>query len=250
MPSSTSRWRPRASPRARPAADGRICAGRGRPSGDRMALPDRPGRMRKVHLRRACADITRSERLIQRKDTGFGFGFGGARRCPLGAPGFAASGASILLTVRSPGTPPRANPRYPERCRTLASELLSLHRGTPRLGADRTISPASNRRRPGTDGRGSSIRTNDLQYPKLPRYQAALYPDLLVADVLHAHGAPSKALLSRSRLRRAAARPQPEAAAFRSRDLFVEDALSARTSRASRSSGWISAAIMPLEPGP
>jgi hypothetical protein len=33
----------------------------------------------------------------------------------------------------------------------------------------------------GTDldlfGRGSWIRTNDLQYPKLPRYQAALYPD-------------------------------------------------------------------------
>ena len=28
-------------------------------------------------------------------------------------------------------------------------------------------------------GRGSWIRTNDLQYPKLPRYQAALYPDCL-----------------------------------------------------------------------
>jgi hypothetical protein len=28
-------------------------------------------------------------------------------------------------------------------------------------------------------GRGSWIRTNDLQYPKLPRYQAALYPDYL-----------------------------------------------------------------------
>jgi hypothetical protein len=28
------------------------------------------------------------------------------------------------------------------------------------------------------DGRGSWIRTNDLQYPKLPRYQAALYPDI------------------------------------------------------------------------
>src|SRR5882672_12048118 len=32
-------------------------------------------------------------------------------------------------------------------------------------------------------GRGSWIRTNDLQYPKLPRYQAALYPDLLGSDV-------------------------------------------------------------------
>lgn len=30
----------------------------------------------------------------------------------------------------------------------------------------------------GWDGRGSWIRTNDLQYPKLPRYQAALYPDI------------------------------------------------------------------------
>jgi hypothetical protein len=29
----------------------------------------------------------------------------------------------------------------------------------------------------GSFGRGSWIRTNDLQYPKLPRYQAALYPD-------------------------------------------------------------------------
>src|SRR5215217_7750129 len=28
-------------------------------------------------------------------------------------------------------------------------------------------------------GRGSWIRTNDLQYPKLPRYQAALYPEYL-----------------------------------------------------------------------
>lgn len=26
-------------------------------------------------------------------------------------------------------------------------------------------------------GRGSRIRTCDLKYPKLPRYQAALYPD-------------------------------------------------------------------------
>jgi hypothetical protein len=32
-------------------------------------------------------------------------------------------------------------------------------------------------------GRGSWIRTNDLQYPKLPRYQAALYPDFLAGDV-------------------------------------------------------------------
>jgi hypothetical protein len=31
----------------------------------------------------------------------------------------------------------------------------------------------------GVFGRGSWIRTNDLQYPKLPRYQAALYPDYL-----------------------------------------------------------------------
>ena len=32
-------------------------------------------------------------------------------------------------------------------------------------------------------GRGSWIRTNDLQYPKLPRYQAALYPGYLENDV-------------------------------------------------------------------
>src|SRR6267154_5545986 len=35
----------------------------------------------------------------------------------------------------------------------------------------------------GVFGRGSWIRTNDLQYPKLTRYQAALYPDYLGNDV-------------------------------------------------------------------
>src|SRR5262245_16450569 len=40
-------------------------------------------------------------------------------------------------------------------------------------------------------GRGSWIRTNDLQYPKLPRYQAALYPDF--RRELHASPAASKA---------------------------------------------------------
>ena len=29
-------------------------------------------------------------------------------------------------------------------------------------------------------GRGSWIRTNDLKYPKLPRYQTALYPELVM----------------------------------------------------------------------
>ena len=36
-------------------------------------------------------------------------------------------------------------------------------------------------------GRGSWIRTNDLQYPKLPRYQAALYPDPVLGNAsIHA----------------------------------------------------------------
>ena len=36
-------------------------------------------------------------------------------------------------------------------------------------------------------GRGSWIRTNDLQYPKLPRYQAALYPDPMLGNAsIHA----------------------------------------------------------------
>ncbi|MEA3132594.1 MAG: hypothetical protein QOG17_440, partial [Gammaproteobacteria bacterium] len=30
---------------------------------------------------------------------------------------------------------------------------------------------------------GSWIRTNDLQYPKLPRYQAALYPECPASPV-------------------------------------------------------------------
>jgi hypothetical protein len=32
-----------------------------------------------------------------------------------------------------------------------------------------------------SDGRGSRIRTCDLKYPKLPRYQAALYPECWLA---------------------------------------------------------------------
>ena len=36
---------------------------------------------------------------------------------------------------------------------------------------------ARNRDFKGVFGRGTRIRTADLQYPKLPRYQAALYPD-------------------------------------------------------------------------
>ncbi len=35
-------------------------------------------------------------------------------------------------------------------------------------------------------GRGSWIRTNDLQYPKLPRYQAALYPEVQMTTSIHA----------------------------------------------------------------
>jgi hypothetical protein len=46
----------------------------------------------------------------------------------------------------------------------------------------------------GIFGRGSWIRTNDLQYPKLPRYQAALYPDLCWEwTSIHAHSPASKA---------------------------------------------------------
>ena len=42
-------------------------------------------------------------------------------------------------------------------------------------------------------GRGSWIRTNDLQYPKLPRYQAALYPEYpWETTSIHACAATSK----------------------------------------------------------
>src|SRR6516164_1665571 len=40
-------------------------------------------------------------------------------------------------------------------------------------------------------GRGTRIRTADLQYPKLPRYQAALYPGTAMS--IHAKGTSSKA---------------------------------------------------------
>ena len=42
---------------------------------------------------------------------------------------------------------------------------------------DRAESGRQTRRNYKMRGRGSWIRTNDLQYPKLPRYQAALYPE-------------------------------------------------------------------------
>ena len=41
-------------------------------------------------------------------------------------------------------------------------------------------------------GRGSRIRTGDLQYPKLPRYQAALYPDDEPAAGIHSSSFASK----------------------------------------------------------
>ena len=46
-----------------------------------------------------------------------------------------------------------------------------------RLSESRQIAREKLKRFNGVFGRGSWIRTNDLQYPKLPRYQAALYPD-------------------------------------------------------------------------
>src|SRR3954453_9362664 len=54
-------------------------------------------------------------------------------------------------------------------------------------------------------GRGSWIRTNDLQYPKLPRYQAALYPDVRKGQLsrkatsLHGRALRSKAVDGPSR---------------------------------------------------
>src|SRR5262249_44007320 len=58
-------------------------------------------------------------------------------------------------------------------------------------------------------GRGSWIRTNDLQSQKLPRYQAALYPDL--ATELHASPAASKAERPLSACRTRGERPGPPA---------------------------------------
>lgn len=171
-----------------------------------MARPDRPAGMPKAHLRRACARITA---LIQRKDAGFGFGCGGSRRMflprihPLtsDAPGFAASGASVFIGSSSALRPSwdatiatRGTASCIDSC--LGSAVCAC-RKRPGLALTGWSLPREIGG-PGTDGRGSWIRTNDLQYPKLPRYQAALYPDLLIADVVHAHGALSKAVASPS----------------------------------------------------
>ena len=46
------------------------------------------------------------------------------------------------------------------------------------------------------ESRGSWIRTNDLQYPKLPRYQAALYPECVQqAPSIHASRTAIKAAI-------------------------------------------------------
>jgi hypothetical protein len=47
----------------------------------------------------------------------------------------------------------------------------------PRTETNNDLPYAARRLWADRPGRGSWIRTNDLQYPKLPRYQAALYPD-------------------------------------------------------------------------
>ena len=52
------------------------------------------------------------------------------------------------------------------------------------------------------DGRGSWIRTNDLQYPKLPRYQAALYPDHVLGNAsIHAKSPAIKAVFGGGKAR-------------------------------------------------
>src|SRR6516164_9520515 len=85
-------------------------------------------------------------------------------------------------------------------------------------------------------GRGTRIRTADLQYPKLPRYQAALYPGTAMS--IHAKGASSKA-----RGRQIGRAPSADTV-FRVRIVQCEERAGEPVS------GWISAAIIPLEPGP
>ena len=72
------------------------------------------------------------------------------------------------------------------RKRSSALPRLASNRGPPVMMVDRrknqVSEPRQNHFSKGEKnqwvvGRGSWIRTNDLQYPKLPRYQAALYPD-------------------------------------------------------------------------
>jgi hypothetical protein len=68
-------------------------------------------------------------------------------------PGYGFAGTPNATSTAQVATPSAAAEERPQRRQWLADFQLSY-------------------------GRGSWIRTNDLQYPKLPRYQAALYPDL------------------------------------------------------------------------
>jgi hypothetical protein len=90
-------------------------------------------------------------------------------------------------------------------------------------------------------GRGSWIRTNDLQYPKLPRYQAALYP-----------GTQECGVDTRWQRRQQGASTTAQACARRRihRKSHEKWARQWDDSADGPVSGWISAAIMPLEPGP
>lgn len=102
-------------------------------------------------------------------------------------------------------------------------------------------------------GRGSWIRTNDLQYPKLPRYQAALYPDALMARRPTRSRRPQQGDTDRRVRQGPPAAAQPEGDGTRSSQLrhlapFRQDQW--EDSAGDPVSGWISAAIIPLEPGP
>ncbi|BAM89763.1 hypothetical protein S58_37710 [Bradyrhizobium oligotrophicum S58] len=113
-------------------------------------------------------------------------------------PGFAAAGASELFC---------AGPRLAIcACRATAAAsgaVLFAIVVSVRVSVRAEVVPVADRARArhpaaGENGRGSWIRTNDLQYPKLPRYQAALYPDIfkrtdvLEAPSLHGRGLRSK----------------------------------------------------------
>ena len=73
----------------------------------------------------------------------------------------------------------RAAPHQEDRLRCRSAQAVApLRRGQLEQRKNR-VRIAEEKRRifNRVCGRGSWIRTNDLQYPKLPRYQAALYPE-------------------------------------------------------------------------
>ena len=83
-----------------------------------------------------------------------------------------------LHPASTSGGGPGKSPPSPRYANSRAKPMTIAEQGKNQDSESLRIAEKNGRRFNKITGRGSWIRTNDLQYPKLPRYQAALYPDI------------------------------------------------------------------------